>query len=1025
MFTNSTVENVSLSSPVLSASSVIFGNNQLSLFKNKQTEDTGLITHSNQINISNNTSIDTTKIELIDDIKNEPVNFIVIDNNNKQDSNATFSDEEENHHSNINLAKSDETEYNNNEDTNDSENSNNIFNNNFEGNLNIIDPSSFASLTLLEQQLKKFSSKPLKIFSLIDETASNIKSNNLMMQSLENQLNLIPSDDLRNKLIHLNDKLTNNSTDNTNKISFMMKDILSCICRDPEFLNNFGSSLTDLAVSICLIFKNDFSNALLPLLFYSSNSSSENSKLVNNDIDFISINTFLTNPNYLSLINETINRRPIFLLFKELSLTANQSHEREILLQLLHEMYLKQNRIGYYFIYYIYYVYLNSIVSYSNSTALLSNSSISMLQQSEFLSLIRVYHEFIKERHNQQISSFDNIKSNISDDEASDGTKLKSKNVNYEPISSSSSSGSSQERSSSSLENSSDYSENENNEEISIEFTQHDLMIGNYLMQDIRLCQQDDSILFLFLISFLLNNNNNLIQSDYLINNSELIYLIVSSIDSKQLKDILVNIISQDLVLLRQPNLKNRYKPFISITSKNKKSHNINKEILNNIISKKRKRNDSENNKITSRQIVSNCKKGNISYRKENLGQVLKASLYWETIEQIFFWELLIAHTDIDLNYLLPIFNSLDTNRNSEAVGYLFKLIKQSEPTFDLVKYLLKRSVDDNVTRALFINWSKNVNSGPTKLSQIFVKILTKTSLYNQKQTITKKIKLNESFSSNTKKPTVEQQLENLNNTNKENINNLSLNDLLSNHDEYNCLPTLDQVLSHLNKLRLNNICLSFVLKESLLESLKKIYKKYSDEEMKKKYFDLFNLADESYKSNSSSNEDHDEEIRKNDDEDKINEKYEHEDDENESNNKNKRKKHTNYIKASTKRYNNKNKTVKINNSQTRESTSGKNKKVKRHYSDSENNSNLKLKKKNEKSTSDSNSEDSENTCYNTDESISSSNYSSSDEYSKALKQNLKKSTASNTKKLKSKSSTLQPPSKKLKKLTNSDNISD
>ena len=66
------------------------------------------------------------------------------------------------------------------------------------------------------------------------------------------------------------------------------------------------------------------------------------------------MNTFLTNQNYLSLINETINQRPIFLLFKELSLTANQSHEREILLQLLNEMYLKQNRIGYYFIYYIY-----------------------------------------------------------------------------------------------------------------------------------------------------------------------------------------------------------------------------------------------------------------------------------------------------------------------------------------------------------------------------------------------------------------------------------------------------------------------------------------------------------------------------------------------------------------------------------------------------------------------------------------------------------------------------------------------
>ncbi len=981
-----------------------------------------MVASSNQTNFSSNTNIDSVKSEFMDDIKNEPVNFIAIENNSKQDSSAIFSDEEENN-SNINLVKPDENEFN--EDTNDSENSNNLLlTNNFEGNSNMTNPSPSAGLTLLEEQLRKFSAKPLKIFSIIDETTSNTKSNTLIMQSLDNHLNLIPSDDLRNKLIDINDKLTNNTINNSNKISYMMKDILNCICRDHDFLNNFGSSLTDLAVSICLIFKNDFNNSLLPLLFYSSNSSSENSKLVHNDIDLISINTFLANPNYISLINETINQRPIFLLFKELSLTTNQSHEREILLQLLNEMYLKQNRIGYYFIYYIYYVYLNSMVSNSNSSSLLSNSSISMSQQSEFLSLIRIYHEFIKERHNQQSSSFNNIKSSNFDNEVID--TIKSKNINYEPISSSSSSGSSPTRSSS-LADSSDDSDNENSEETSIELTEHDLVIGNYLMQDIRLCQQDDSILFLFLLSFILNNNNNLIPSTYLINNSELIYLIVSSIDSKQLKDILISIISQDIILLKQSDLEDRTKLAISTNKKNKKSQNTSKESLNNIISKKRKRKNSANNKNSSKKISSNCKKGNISYKKEDLGHVLKASLYWETIEQIFFWELLIAHNDIDLDYLLPIFNSLDTNRNSEAVGYLFKLIKQSEPTFDLVKYILKRSVDDNVTRALFINWTKNISSGPTKIAQIFVKILNKTAMNNQKQTMTKKIKLNESFSSNTKKPTVEQQLENLNNSNKENIitNNTSLNDLFNNQDEYNSLPDLDQVLSHLNKLRLNNICINFILKDNLLETLKKIYKKYSNEDMRKKYSDLFTLVDESNKSDSSFDDDHDEEMGKNEGEE-DNEKYENDENETEENNKNKRKKNNNNNKnLSEKRYNNQNKK---NTAQNKASTSDKTKKSKRQKANNNSDSerDLKSKKKDAKSSSESDIDDSENASYNSDRSGSSSNYSSSDEYSKALKQNLKKSAASGkNKKNKSKSSTQQPPSKKLKKQNNSDNISD
>jgi hypothetical protein len=41
----------------------------------------------------------------------------------------------------------------------------------------------------------------------------------------------------------------------------------------------------------------------------------------------------------------------------------------------------------------------------------------------------------------------------------------------------------------------------------------------------------------------------------YMINNSELIYLIVSCVDSKQLKDLVAAIVSQDIVLLKQPEV--------------------------------------------------------------------------------------------------------------------------------------------------------------------------------------------------------------------------------------------------------------------------------------------------------------------------------------------------------------------------------------------------------------------------------------------------------------------------------------
>ena len=58
-------------------------------------------------------------------------------------------------------------------------------------------------------------------------------------------------------------------------------------------------------------------------------------------------------------------------------------------------------------------------------------------------------------------------------------------------------------------------------------------------------------------------------------------------------------------------------------------------------------------------------------------------------------------------------------------------------------------------------------------------------------------------------------------------------------------LPTLDQVLFYLNRMRLNNDCINFILKENMLEALQKVYKKYCDDETKKKYTDLFTLADE------------------------------------------------------------------------------------------------------------------------------------------------------------------------------------
>ena len=85
-----------------------------------------------------------------------------------------------------------------------------------------------------------------------------------------------------------------------------------------------------------------------------------------------------------------------------------------------------------------------------------------------------------------------------------------------------------------------------------------------------------------------------------------------------------------------------------------------------------------------------------------------------------------------------------------------------------------------------------------------------------------------------------------------------------------NAMPSLDQVLSHLNKLRLNNTAIGFILTDKLLQMLRKVYQKCGDEaaknpgtssdednekegnDLRKKYADLFALAVDDYTSGGS-----------------------------------------------------------------------------------------------------------------------------------------------------------------------------
>lgn len=226
-------------------------------------------------------------------------------------------------------------------------------------------------------------------------------------------------------------------------------------------------------------------------------------------------------------------------------MTQNQSTEREIYTQLLHEIYLKQNRIGYYFLFYIY------VTSLKLNTNKESSNISSKLQSSEIISLMKIYFEFTKERQNEirndfkakqqnNMSSDDQDQSNADSDSSSDAESMKS--------------------SSSEPDHSDSYSSELDTSDINIpSIDESETVLGECYMQDLRLCQQDDPHLFCFMLPFICGPY---MLQNYMCNNSELVYLVCSCMDSKQLKDLIATVTSQEILLVKHhvknnPNKKN------------------------------------------------------------------------------------------------------------------------------------------------------------------------------------------------------------------------------------------------------------------------------------------------------------------------------------------------------------------------------------------------------------------------------------------------------------------------------------
>nr|CAG4642335.1 EOG090X0205 [Evadne anonyx] len=173
-----------------------------------------------------------------------------------------------------------------------------------------------------------------------------------------------------------------------------------------------------------------------------------------------------------------------------------------------------------------------------------------------------------------------------------------------------------------------------------------DMELSQSLLEDLKICAEDDISLLCFLAADIFHK-----FADESRNNSQLIHLYVSSIDSLQLY-----------------------------------------------------------------QLMAQCSQGSLVLFEKNqsIVELLVSSLNWETIEQIFFWQLVSVHS-IPLQLLLSVLPKLKANQDNEALAALLGMIRHERPTNELLKPLLNCSIMMLIS-SLLSHWSMESS---TSLAQV------------------------------------------------------------------------------------------------------------------------------------------------------------------------------------------------------------------------------------------------------------------------------------------------------------------
>jgi len=94
-------------------------------------------------------------------------------------------------------------------------------------------------------------------------------------------------------------------------------------------------------------------------------------------------------------------------------------------------------------------------------------------------------------------------------------------------------------------------------------------------------------------------------------------------------------------------------------------------------------------------ELISNVLLGRLEmFTEEKFVPLIRESLEWESMQQVFLWQLVTAH-GIPFSYVLPLLSELNYTKHPEALTPITLMLKQERPTAEIMRHLLSRSVRD------------------------------------------------------------------------------------------------------------------------------------------------------------------------------------------------------------------------------------------------------------------------------------------------------------------------------------------